>query len=163
MKTLPLKTKFEVDRRGATPLKRGVTASFLLIAAGVAGALAYAAVCGRDSVCLSSFISWWVALSCCTGGLIAGLRGGPGVWWPAGQIGVLGGGLVLVLLALIAPESLGFGDLLTYALLPAGLSCAAALAGANLRATEAGRRKSGTGKNSPQKPEKARGRLQTTS
>jgi hypothetical protein len=163
MKTLPLHTRFRVDRRGATPLKRGAAASFLLIVVGVVGALGYALVCGQDSVWLSSFIFWWVALSCCAGGLMAGLRGGPEVWWPAGQIGVLGGGLVLVLLALIAPDSLGFGDLLTYGLLPAGLSCAAALAGANLRATEAGRRKSRAGKNSRQKPEKARGPLQTTS
>jgi hypothetical protein len=159
MKTLPLQSKFGLDRRGATPLKRGVTASFLLIVVGVAGALAYALVCGRDSIWLSSFIFWWVALSCCAGGLMAGLRGGPGVWWPAGQIGVLGGGLVLVLLALIAPESLGLGDLLTYGLLPAGLSCAAALVGANLRATEAGRRKSATGKNRRQKHEKTKSYL----
>jgi hypothetical protein len=159
MKTLPLQSKFGLDRRGATPLKRGVAASSLLIVVGAAGALAYALVCGRDSVWLSSFIFWWVALSCCAGGLMAGLRGGPGVWWPAGQIGVLGGGLVLVLLALIAPESLGLGDLLTYGLLPAGLSCAAALAGANLRATEAGRRKSGTGKNPHQKHEKTKSHL----
>jgi peptidoglycan/LPS O-acetylase OafA/YrhL len=123
-----------------------VTASFLLIVAGVAGALAYALTCGHNSVWLSSFIFWWVALSCCAGGLLAGLRGGPRVWWPAGQIGVLGGGLVLVLLALIAPESLGLGDLLAYGLLPAGLSCLAALAGANLRATEAGRKNSDEGK-----------------
>ncbi len=141
MKTLPLQSKSGVNRRGAAPLKRGAAASFLLIVAGVAGALAYALACGRDSVWLSSFISWWVALSCCAGGFMAGLRGGPRVWWPAGQIGVLGGSLVLVLFALIAPESLGLGDLFTYGMLPAGLSCVAALAGANLWSTEVRRKK----------------------
>lgn len=127
--------------RGSTPLKRGAAASFLLIVAGLAVALVCALTWGPGSVWLSPFISWWVALSCCTGGLLAGLRGGPGTWWPAGQIGVLGGGLVLVLLALLAPESLGLGDLLTYGLLPAGLSCAGALVGANLRVTEVRRKR----------------------
>jgi hypothetical protein len=124
-----------------------MAASFLLTVAGLAGALVYALAWGRGAVWLSLFISCWVSLSCCAGGLMAGLRGGSGVWWPAGQIGVLGGGLVLVLLALLAPESLGFGDLITYCLLPAGLSCAGALAGANLRVIEARGRKSEVGKN----------------
>jgi hypothetical protein len=116
-----------------------VSASFLLIVAGLTGALVYALASDRSSVWLSPFIFWWVALSCCAGGLMAGLRGGPSVWWPAGQIGVLGGGMLLVLLALIAPESLVPGDLLIYGLLPAGLSCIGALAGANIRGTKGAR------------------------
>jgi hypothetical protein len=136
MKPLPLQSKSGVNRRGRTPVKRGVAASFSLIVVGLSGALVYALAWGRGAVWLSLFIACWVSLSCCFGGLMAGMRGGSGVWWPAGQIGVLGGSLVLVLLALLAPASLGFGDLLTYCLLPAGLSCAGALAGANLRATD---------------------------
>lgn len=118
--------------RGFASLKRGAAASFLLIVTGLAGGLAYALASGQSSVWLSPFCAWWIALSSCAGGLLAGMQGGPGVWWPAGQIGVLAGGLVLAALALVAPESLGAGDLLTYGLLPAGLSCAGALAGANL-------------------------------
>ncbi len=63
---------------------------------------------------------------------------------------------MIVLLALIAPESLSPGDLLTYGLLPAGLSCAAALAGANLRVTEARGRRSDAGKSLNQKQEKSK-------
>lgn len=138
MKPLPGGHEYGVrQNRGFASLKRGATASFLLIATGLAGALGYALASGQDSVWLSPFCTWWVALSSCIGGLVAGMRGGPGVWWPAGQIGVLGGGLVLAALALLAPESLGPGDLLTYCLLPAGLSCAGALAGANLGARTA--------------------------
>lgn len=148
MKLLPLQTNSGVYMNGLAPLRTGMATSLLLIGAGFFMALIYILVWGRGLVWLSPLCAWWISLSCAGGGLMAGLRGGPGVWWPAGQIGVLGGGLVLVLLALVAPESLGFGDLLTYVLLPAGLSCGGALAGANLlirsaRSRAVGRRGAG--------------------
>ncbi len=118
-------------RRGLSPILTGAMASLSLIAAGFGGALWYVLARGGGTVWLSPFIYGWIALSCGAGGFLAGLRGGPGIWWPAGEIGVLGGGLVLALLVLLAPESLGPGDLLVYCLLPASLSCAGALAGAN--------------------------------
>ncbi len=133
MKSLPRKSIFRLNRSEGTPLGRGMAASFSLLFVGLIGALVYALASSEDTVWLSSFYVWWIALSCCFGGLIAGLRGGPGVWWPAGQIGVLGGGLILVLLVLVAPDGLGFGDLLIYLLLPAVLSCAGAVTGANLQ------------------------------
>lgn len=140
MKLLPARSNTGTGRRGGTPLQEGVTASFLLIVVGWAGALVYTLAWGRGAVWLSPFITWLIALGSGTGGLVAGLRGGPRVWWPAGQIGVLDGGLMLVLLALLAPESLGYGDLLTYVLLPTGFSCAGALTGANMQVRSASRR-----------------------
>ncbi|MGD0153751.1 MAG: hypothetical protein ABSC17_08340 [Thermacetogeniaceae bacterium] len=146
MKPLSRKSIFRLNGSDCTPLRRGMAASFSLLFVGLTGALVYALASSEEAVWLSSFCIWWVALSCCFGGLIAGLRGGPGVWWPAGQIGVLGGGLILVLLALLAPEGLGFGDLLIYVLLPAGLSCGGALAGANLQVRSARSRAAGAGR-----------------
>lgn len=143
MKLLPLRSNSGVYMGGFAPLRTGMAVSLSLIAAGLAGALVYALTRGQGPVWLSPFYAWWISLSCAAGGLVAGLRGGPGVWWPAGQIGVLGGGLVLVLLVLLAPESLGFSDLFTYVLLPAGLSCASALASANLIVRSARSRSNG--------------------
>jgi hypothetical protein len=132
MQLLPAPIRPIGRKKGPAPILTGLAAALSLIVAGSGGALAYALARGGGIVWISPFLSWWVALSCGAGGLIAGRRGGPGVWWLAGQIGLLGGGLVLALLALLVPESLGPGDLFTYCLLPAGLSCAGALAGANM-------------------------------
>ena len=70
----------EISRKEIRPrtlISRGAATSLLLIVSGLAAALLCALTWGRGSIWLSPLICWWVALSCFTGGLITGLRGGP--------------------------------------------------------------------------------------
>ncbi len=119
--------------RGSGPLKSGLAASFLLGGTGCFAALLYAAWGTGGAVYLSSFLVWWLALSCLGGGCIAGLRGGAGFWLRSASIGVAFACFFLLPLYAFAPGSLDLRDWVVYPGGAALLSSAGALGGANLK------------------------------
>ncbi|MDH7577182.1 MAG: hypothetical protein QHH75_04990 [Bacillota bacterium] len=117
--------------RGSGSLKRGLATSFLLGGLGCLAALLYALQGGSETIYLSSFLVWWLAFSCFCGGLVAGIRGGSGLWLSSAPLGLVFAGFFLILFYGFAPRGVGAGELLVYLGGAAFLASAGALGGAN--------------------------------
>jgi putative membrane protein (TIGR04086 family) len=119
-----------INKRGFA-LLLGVGTSFLLILAGVVLALVYVFLSNKDNYYLSPYFTVVFLVSVFCGGYTAGKKGGIRSWVPAGMIGLITGGMVLLLFYSTASFIPGLTELLTLILLPAFVSSTGALLGAN--------------------------------
>ncbi|MFY9141084.1 MAG: hypothetical protein WBJ83_07210 [Thermacetogeniaceae bacterium] len=119
-----------ISKRGFA-LLLGMGTSFLLILAGVVLAFVYAIFSAQTTLHLSFYFSCVFFLSVFCGGYAAGSKGGIRSWVPAGLIGPITGGLVLLLFYSTAFFIPGLTELLTMILLPAFVSSTGALLAAN--------------------------------
>ncbi|HAF17839.1 MAG: hypothetical protein ACN4A7_03655 [Thermacetogeniaceae bacterium] len=119
-----------INKKGFA-LLLGMGTSFLLILAGVVLAFVYAIISAQTTLHLSFYFTCVFFLSVFCGGYAAGSKGGIRSWVPAGLIGLITGGLVLLLFYSTAFFIPGLTELLTMILLPAFVSSTGALLAAN--------------------------------
>ncbi|HHY40333.1 MAG TPA: hypothetical protein GX502_03705 [Syntrophaceticus sp.] len=119
-----------INKRGFA-LLLGMGTSFLLILAGVVLVLVYAIISDQTTIHLSFYFTCIFFLSVFCGGYAAGIKGGIRNWVPAGLIGPITGGMVLLLFYSTAFFIPGLTELLTMILVPAFVSSTGALLAAN--------------------------------
>lgn len=117
----------------ATPLVQGVA-----LAVSVTGALwllflVIGLLGGRNTVYLSPLFPCSLAFGCAWGGWVIGTRGGIRYWISASWVGLVAGILALLLLLVVSPAFLTTVNVVILICVPAVISMALALSGANIR------------------------------
>ncbi len=119
-----------IIKRGSV-LLLGAGTSFLLILAGTLCALVYVLLSEKGTFYLSSYFTGVFFVSVFCGGYAVGKKGGIRNWFPAGLVGLITGGMVLLLFYVTASFIPGLSELLIMLFLPTLLSSTGALVAAN--------------------------------